>query len=85
VHTLFGSFLPSAPLPHPLPPYPSVPSRSCSAFITRIFCFLDSLIFLVCVLKKSTLRWKNCKFLFHNIYHIFICLGRQWIYSPTWS
>jgi hypothetical protein len=29
VHTLFGSFLPPAPL------HPSVPGRSCSAFITN--------------------------------------------------
>jgi hypothetical protein len=31
VHTLFGAFLPPAPLPFPLPPSPSLPGRTCSA------------------------------------------------------
>jgi hypothetical protein len=31
----FGSFIPSAPLPHLLPASPLVPGRSCSAFITN--------------------------------------------------
>jgi hypothetical protein len=36
VHTLFGSFLPIAPCPHPLPPYPpSLPSRNYSALISN--------------------------------------------------
>jgi hypothetical protein len=34
VHTLFGSFLPPASLPHLFPLPSSVPGRSCSAFIT---------------------------------------------------
>jgi hypothetical protein len=34
VHTLFGSFLHPAPLPHPSPLPTSVPGRYCSALIT---------------------------------------------------
>jgi hypothetical protein len=35
VHTYFGSFLPAASLPHPLPIPTSLPGRTCSALTSN--------------------------------------------------